>query len=125
VDGIPFEADNLAAAQAVEGTQQNRDFQIGAARRLKERVYLICIVEAGHIAFFLWALYSICRVGCDQIQLYRVFQRFMDDGMIMDHRTAAYSLALLQIKLLDVFRSPFLQGRATFVKIWDNHAVGK
>ena len=96
-----------------------------AARRLKERVYLICIVEAGHIAFFLWALYSICRVGRDQIQLHCVLQRFMDDGMIMDHRTAADSLALLQIKLLDVFRSQFLQFRTMLAKIRDNHAVSK
>ena len=30
IDGIPFQANRLAAAQAVERTEKNRDFQLGS-----------------------------------------------------------------------------------------------
>ena len=46
IDGIPFQPNRLATAQAVERTEKNRDFQLGSLGDFKELVDFIGIVEA-------------------------------------------------------------------------------
>ena len=66
VDGIPFQTQYLAAAQAVEGCQQNWNLQLGSLCDLCQSMNLIGAVIAAFERILLWTLDLIRRVGGDQ-----------------------------------------------------------
>ena len=78
VDRIPLQPQHLAAAQAVEGCQQNRDLQLGALCDLRQSMDLFGTVIAALERILLRTLDLICRIGGDQVDLDRILQCLVD-----------------------------------------------
>ena len=102
VDRRPLQPKHLAAAQTVEGCQQNRDLQLGALCDLRQSMNLIGTVIAAFELVLLRTLDLICRIGGDQVDLYRILQRLVDVCMIMDHRICLDPFKLFVVEILQV-----------------------
>lgn len=109
VEGVPLQADDLAAAQAVEGSEQDRKLQSCTGSSRKELVQLVVAVKAALKLLFLGALHLVGGIGCDHVHFGGVFQRLVDIRVIVDDRCGGYALELVLIEVLNVFRAQRLQ----------------
>ena len=123
VDGIPFQTQHLAAAQAVEGCQQNRDLQFGALCDLRQSMNLIGTVIAAFELVLLRTLDLICRIGGNQVDLYRILQRLVDVCMVMDHRICLDPFKLLVVEILQVGGFQVYQFDAALSEIGNDHTL--
>ena len=82
VDGAPFQAENLAAAQAVEGSQLDRKLQRVAFQMEEKLVDFMAVIEAAHEFVLLGPFDPVSRVGRDHVHLDGILERPVDDGMV-------------------------------------------
>ena len=82
VDGVPFQAENLAAAQAVEGSQLDRKLQRVAFQMEEQLVDFMAVIEAAHKLVLLGPFDLVSRVGWDHVHLDGILERTVDDGMV-------------------------------------------
>ena len=123
VDGIPFQTQHLAAAQTVEGCQQNRDLQLGALCDLRQSMNLIGTVIAAFELVLLRTLDLICRIGGDQVDLDRILQRLVDVCVIMDHGICLDPFKLLGVEVLQVGGFQVYQLDAALAEIRNDDAL--
>jgi len=123
VNRIPFQTQHLAAAQAVEGCQQNRDLQLGALCDLRQSMDLFGAVIAALELILLWTLDLICRIGGDQVDLYRILQRLVDVCMVMDHGICLDPFKLFGVEILQVGGFQVYQLDAALAEIGNDHTL--
>ena len=100
VDGIPFQPQHFAAAQAVEGCQKDRHLQFGSICRLGQGVNLFgSVVAAFEIVLFGRSTLSAGFEGIRSI-LTAYFKGFVDICVIMDHGVWLDPLQLLGVEIL-------------------------
>ena len=83
VDGVPFQANNLAAAQSVECSQKDGNLHLGTFDRIKQRVHLLFAVKAAGKLILSGAVYFISGIHGYQVSFHSVFQSAMDNRMII------------------------------------------
>ena len=123
VDGIPFQTQHLAAAQAVEGCQQNRDLQLGALCDLRQSMDLFGAVIAALELILLRTLDLICRIGGNQVDLDRILQRLVDVCVIMDHGICLDPFKLFGVEILQVGGFQVYQLDAALAEIGSDDAL--
>ena len=102
VDGVPLEAKNLAAAQAVESRQLHRRLDQQPAHAVEQAVHLVPVVEARLEAVLPGPVHFVRGVHVDQVGLDRVLERSVDDGVVMDHGIRLHPLHLRGVEVLNV-----------------------
>lgn len=68
VDGIPFQAYGLAAAQAVKCTEDHAKLNGVATDNFKKMVQFILLIEAAYELFLFWPFNPICWIRVDQAE---------------------------------------------------------
>ena len=102
VDGVPFQPQCLAAAQAVKGGHLNQQGVRMILGRFQQPLQLLLPVIVRNVPLLLGALHLVGGVEGNQVHFDGVFQRLVDIGVIVDHRTGRHGFQLMQIKALNV-----------------------
>ena len=123
VDGVPLKAEDLAAAQSVEGRQLDGKFQRVALQNLKQCVDLRAVVEVADEGRLLWALDSVGWIEGNQVHLDSILERPVDDGVVVNDRVRVDPFELLGIKVLDIRRRQLFQRDAERLEVWDDDAL--
>ena len=123
VDGVPLEAEHLAAAQTVEGSQFDGQLQRMALDGLKQRVDLCAVVEAADKPLLLRALDLVGGIVGDHVHLDCVLERPVNDCVIVDDRVRVDALKLLGIEALNVRGRQPLQRNPPLRKVGRNDAL--
>lgn len=85
VEGVPAEAQQFAAAQAVKGGHLDEQTQLMVTAGLKELFQLGGVVVIPQVLFRPRALHPVCRIEGDQIHLHGVFERLVEIGVLPDN----------------------------------------
>ena len=102
VNGIPFEANQLTSAQAVESSHQYRKLHPGALEYFKNLLELLCVQKFGLKLVLSRAVHLGGHILYDQVGFQSIFQRLMDDGMVVKHRIRLDCFQPFSIKLLNM-----------------------
>ena len=117
INRIPFEPHHLAAAQSVECRQHDRQLQRGSPRCLKEPVHLVAVIKRGGKPILPGPLHLVSRISVDQIRLDGVLERPVDDRVVVDDSIGGYTLELIGVEHLDVYRLQSAQRDAPLLKV--------
>ena len=101
-DGVPFQPQRLAAAQAVKGGHLNQQGVRMILGRFQQPLQLLLPVIVRNVPLLLGALHLVGGVEGNQVHFDGVFQCLVDIGVIVDHRTGRHGFQLMQIKALNV-----------------------
>ena len=102
VNGVPLEANQLASAQAVESSHQYRKLHPGALEHFKNLLELLCVQKFGLKLVLSRAVHLGGHILHHQIGFQGIFQRLMDDSVVVKHRVRLDCFQPLSIKLLNV-----------------------
>ena len=125
INGIPFQTNDLAAAQPVECSHDNAELCRVALDRCEELFQFLCLVDLRLELFLTRTFNAVCRVGTDHADLKSVLQAFADVGVIVDDRVcrnAAIQLMLIEILNVLGVLLKVLQGVVERLKIRDDPA---
>lgn len=86
VDGIPAQPNGFAAPQTVECRQHDRRLNQRPLYTGEKLVDFILVIKSGLEAVLARTVYLIRWIHGKLVCLYRIFQRPMDEGMIVNHR---------------------------------------
>ena len=118
VDGVPSQAQSLAAPEPVERGDLDQQ-RIGVILcRLKELLQLLQTVVIRDILLLLRTLHLVGGVEGNQVHFDGVFQCLVDIGVIVDHRTGRHAFQLMQIKALNVLGLDSVQHQPGVPEIW-------
>ena len=82
INGIPFQTNDLAAAQPVECSHDNAELCRVALDRCEELFQFLCLVDLRLELFLTRTFNAVCGVGTDHADLKSVLQAFADVGVI-------------------------------------------
>ena len=125
INGIPFQTNDLAAAQPVECSHDNAELCRVALDRREELFQFLCLVDLRLELFLARTFNAVCGVGTDHADLKSVLQAFADVGVIVDDRVcrnAAIQLMLIEILNVLGVLLKVLQGVVERLKIRDDPA---
>lgn len=116
VDGIPAQPNGFAAPQTVECRQHDRRFNQRPLYAGEKLVDFILVIESRLEAVLARAVYLIRWIHGKLVCLYRIFQRPMNEGMIVNHRVGLYPRQLCCVEILNVLGCQFRDGHACFAE---------
>ena len=123
VNGIPFQANDFTAPQAVECSHDNAKLRRVTLNRFEKLLQFFTAVNLRLELFLTRTFNAICRVGTDHADLKSVLQAFADVGVIVnDGVCRKATIQLMLVEVLDVFGMLFhiLQCIVERFKIWDD-----
>ena len=123
INRIPFEPHHLAAAQSVECRQHDRQLQRGSPRCLKEPVHLVAVVKRGGKPVLPGPLHLVCRIDVNEVCLNSVFERPVDDRVVVDDGIGGYAFELTGVEHLNVHRLQSAQRDAPLLKVRCNRIL--
>ena len=125
INGIPFQTNDLAAAQPVECSHDNAELCRVALDCCEELFQFLCLVDLRLELFLTRTFNAVCGVGTDHADLKSVLQAFADVGVIVDDRVCRNAaIQLMLIEILNVLGVLFkvLQGVVERLKIRNDPA---
>ena len=117
VDGVPFQPQRLAAAQAVKGGHLNQQGVRIILGRFQQPLQLLLPVIVRNVPLLLGALHLVGGVEGKQVHFDGVFQRLVNVGMVMNHRGCADTFLLRQAEVLNVLCGQVLERHFLFVEV--------
>lgn len=91
VNGVPFQPDNFAAAQAVKCGQNNSQFNRIAAHHIEKSFKLFLIVDSSDVFDLSGPFYAVGGIGLNQADLKRILQAFANVCVPMNDRVCSQS----------------------------------
>ena len=125
INGIPFQTNDLAAAQPVECSHDNAELCRVALDRRKKLFQFLCLVDLRLELFLTRTLNAVCGVGTNHADLKSVLQALADVGVIVNDgvcRNAAIQLMLIEILNVLGVLLKVLQGVVERLKIRNDPA---
>ena len=84
VDGVPFQPNNLAAAQAIKCGENNSQFNRIAAHHMEKSFKLLLIVDSSDVFGLSGPFHAVGRIGLNQADLESILQAFANVRVTMD-----------------------------------------
>ena len=125
VDGVPFQSNNLTAAQAIKCGKNNSQLNRVATHHIEKSFKLILIVDSSDVFGLSGPFHAVGRIRLNQADLESILQAFANVRVAVDDRIRGQPcVQFLLIVFLDVLWVLFqvLKRELFVLEIWDDAA---